>query len=153
MAIPNNAIKFYRLWKLCLWMHLREHVDIMLYTWVGGQMFLLVWMYYFHKNWGCGHSLSSRFINGYTHGWHRAMWKTRRNMKHQISVGEIYMFANRVGCSWRTSVPSLQGYQVFAWPCVHLENTLPALLVEWCDALWCIPFFCSRRNKPWLKKP
>jgi hypothetical protein len=24
-----------------------------------------------------------------------------------ISVGEIYMFANCVGCSWRTSVPSL----------------------------------------------
>ncbi len=65
--IPNNSIKYYWLWKVCLWMHLREHVDFMLYTWVGGQMCQLVLMSYLHKNWGYGHPLSSRFINGYTH--------------------------------------------------------------------------------------
>ncbi len=30
-------------------MHLRDHVDIMLYTWVIGQMYLLVLMYYLRK--------------------------------------------------------------------------------------------------------
>jgi hypothetical protein len=32
---------------------------------------------------GCGCPLYSRFINGYTRGRHRAMWKMRRNMNYQ----------------------------------------------------------------------
>ncbi len=45
-----------------------EHVDITLYTWVGGQMYLHVSIYYLHQNLRYGCSLCSRFIHGCTHG-------------------------------------------------------------------------------------
>jgi hypothetical protein len=47
---PQQRNEILSAMKMVLSTHVREHVDITLYTWVGGQMYLHVSIYYLHQN-------------------------------------------------------------------------------------------------------